>query len=292
MSEGKFSLERLPDNPIIVPHMDDRMGDNINGPSLIKVPDWIEDPLGRYYMYFGHHNGTYIRLAFADSPEGPYTTVKSGVLDLADSYFFDHVASPDVHLDHINKRFIMYYHGHLRETDRSQATRVAVSDDGIQFTAAPEILGAPYFRVFEHGEYFYAIGMPGRVYRSKDRLSGMVEGPTIFPSNARHVAVLIRSTTMHVFYTTVGEIPESIMVGEIDLSSDWMDWEVRNTRELLHPVLDWEGASEPLVPSERGAIDYPVNQLRDPGVFEDGHDVFLLYGVAGEQGIAITRLVE
>jgi hypothetical protein len=292
MSEGKFSLERLSDNPIIVPHMDDRMGENINGPSLIKVPDWVPNPLGRYHMYFGHHNGAYIRLAFADSPEGPYTTIKPGVLDLADSYFFDHIASPDVHVDHANKRFIMYYHGHLEETGSSQRTRVAVSDDGIRFTAAPEILGAPYFRVFEHQEYWYAIGMPGKVYRSKDRLSGMVEGPTIFPSNARHVAVLIRGTSLHVFHTLVGEVPESIMVGEIDLSSDWMDWEIRNSRELLRPTHDWEGVNEPLVPSARGAIDYPVNQLRDPGVFEDGDDVYVLYGVAGERGIAMTRLID
>ena len=36
-------------------------GNNINGASLIKVPDWIENPLGKYYLYFSHHNGKYIR---------------------------------------------------------------------------------------------------------------------------------------------------------------------------------------------------------------------------------------
>ena len=45
------------------------------------------------------------------------------------------------------------------------------------------------------------------------------------------------------------------------------------------------------MPSARGPIEYPVNQLRDPGVFEDGDDVYLLYGVAGEQGIAITSVL-
>ena len=290
MPPGELHFQRLPDNPIIVPHMDDRMGDNINGPSLIKVPDWVQNPLGRYYMYFGHHRGTYIRLAIADAPEGPYTMVQPGVLDVADSHFVHHIASPDVHLDHANKRFVMYYHGRVRENEGTQATRVAISDDGIRFNAAPEILGAPYFRMFEYGGFFYAIGMPGIVYRSKDRLSGMVEGPTIFPDNARHVAVLIQGDTLYLFYTMVGETPESIMVGEIDLSSDWMEWEVLNTRELLRPVHEWEGVTEPLVPSARGPIEYAVNQLRDPCVFEDGDDVYLLYGVAGEQGIAISRL--
>ena len=60
------TVERLGQGPIITPHMDGRMGDNINGPSLVQVPDWVPNPLGRYYLYFGHHDGRYIRLAFAD----------------------------------------------------------------------------------------------------------------------------------------------------------------------------------------------------------------------------------
>ena len=55
-------IERLSTNPIIRPHMDAMMGDNINGPSLIRVPDWIDNPLGRYYLYFANHKGRYIRL--------------------------------------------------------------------------------------------------------------------------------------------------------------------------------------------------------------------------------------
>jgi hypothetical protein len=50
-------IERLPGNPIIRPHMDARMGTNINGPSLIRVPRWIDDPLGTYYLYFADHKG-------------------------------------------------------------------------------------------------------------------------------------------------------------------------------------------------------------------------------------------
>jgi hypothetical protein len=54
--------------------MDARMGDNVNGPSLIRVPEWVARPLGRYYLYFGHHRGTFIRLATAPSLEGPRRT--------------------------------------------------------------------------------------------------------------------------------------------------------------------------------------------------------------------------
>ena len=55
--------ERLVDEPIIQPDMDSRMGSNIAGPSLIRVPSWVQNPLGRYYLYFADHQGTYIRLA-------------------------------------------------------------------------------------------------------------------------------------------------------------------------------------------------------------------------------------
>ena len=51
---------------------------NIQGPSLIEVPDWVEDPLGRYYLYFADHKGLYIRLAYADNPLGPWTVTRRG----------------------------------------------------------------------------------------------------------------------------------------------------------------------------------------------------------------------
>ena len=58
-----ITVERLGSGPIITPEMDSRMGGNIQGPSLIKVPDWVENPLGKYYLYFADHRGTYIRMA-------------------------------------------------------------------------------------------------------------------------------------------------------------------------------------------------------------------------------------
>ena len=60
------TVTRLGDGPIIAQHMDGRMGGNVQGPTLIRVPDWVEDPLGKYYLYFADHRGTYIRLAYAD----------------------------------------------------------------------------------------------------------------------------------------------------------------------------------------------------------------------------------
>jgi len=93
-----MKVRRFATNPIISPNMDDRMGDNINGPSTIRVPGWVKNPLGKYYLYFAHHQGTYIRLAFADELDGPWRLYTPGVLDLSDSHFENHIASPDVHV--------------------------------------------------------------------------------------------------------------------------------------------------------------------------------------------------
>jgi hypothetical protein len=68
---------------MIRPQMADRMGDNTNSLSLLRVPDWVEQPLGRYYLYFAHHDGLYIRLAYSNALLGPWTTYRDGVLPLA-----------------------------------------------------------------------------------------------------------------------------------------------------------------------------------------------------------------
>jgi len=71
---------RLLDHPIIGPDLDSSIGVNIQGPSLIKVPHWIEDPLGKYYLYFADHKGTYIRLAYTDDLSGPWRVHVPGSL--------------------------------------------------------------------------------------------------------------------------------------------------------------------------------------------------------------------
>ena len=54
------------------------VGGNINGPSIIRVPDWIPiservHPSAQYYVYFGNHRGQDIRMAWSDSLTGTWT---------------------------------------------------------------------------------------------------------------------------------------------------------------------------------------------------------------------------
>src|SRR3954471_20100075 len=82
-SAQTVSLERFKNNPIIIPSMLPAIeGDDINGPSLLKAPDWLPNKLGKYYLYFAHHKGKYIRLAYANNLNGPWTIYKPGTLHI------------------------------------------------------------------------------------------------------------------------------------------------------------------------------------------------------------------
>jgi len=281
---------RFETNPIIRPNMDDRMGDNINGPSLIRVPAWIPSPLGKYYLYFAHHQGTYIRLAFADELEGPWRLHGPGVLDLSDSFFGSHIASPDVHVIEDSREIRMYYHGCCIPEPPHQVTRLATSGDGLRFTAHPDTLGSSYWRAFRWNEYWYTLEMPGIFRRSANGLSDFEEGPTLFTANMRHSAVQVNDDTLNVYYSDAHDCPERILWTSIYLDPDWHKWQAGTPATLLAPETEYEGADCPVEPSERDSVHHPVHQLRDPCIFEDEGKTYLLYSVAGEYGIAIGEL--
>lgn len=299
------------------------IGVNIQGPSLVRVPDWVEAPLGRYYLYFADHKGRYIRLAYANRLAGPWTVHVPGSLHLEDTPFphrppevsprrvraaearrqasdrpilhsafhemtTPHIASPDVHVDAAHRRFVMYYHG--LEGPGRQVSRAAVSADGLAFRSGTEVLGRAYMRAFRYRGMIHALTMPGRFYRSSDPLGGFEEGPQLFNPDMRHAAVLCRGDTLYVFWTQVGDAPERILLSTVDLGGDWMAWKESEAVEVLRPERSWEGADAPLDPSVRSVAYGVVNQLRDPAIYEEADDVHLLYAVAGESGIAIARV--
>ena len=93
-----------------------------------------------------------------------------------------------------------------------------------------------------------------------------------------------------VAWTNRGDAPERIFLGRIDLRGDWSGWEIEETLELLRPEKAWEGADQPVSPSQPGIVVPPSHQLRDPCFFEDDGQMYLFYAVAGESGIAVARL--
>ncbi len=288
-----YKLTRLPGNPLLTPQSDPSLGSNLNGPSLIRVPAWVTKPLGRYYLYFADHKGKYLRLAYSDMLTGPWKVHVPGVLPLAESYFTDHVASPEVIIDNDKRQLRLYYHG-LTPEERVQHTRVALSPDGLRFTALKEPVGkgSAYWRLMRYDSYWYALAMPGKLWRSKDGQTPFEPGPPLFPSNPAqiHSALWLQQDTLTVFYTRSGDTPERILASQVTLGQDWKTWKPSAPEEVLAPELPWEGANLPLVPAHIGGLDKPERALRDPAIFQEDNRTYLLYAIAGESGIAIAEV--
>ncbi len=299
-----LKIRRFEQNPIIRPEMlPGNDGNNINGPSLIRVPPWVASPLGRYYLYFAHHNGKYIRLAYANRLEGPWTIHAPGVLHLTNTPACrGHIASPEVLVDEARREFRLYFHGPAQAVS-GQKTFVATGPDGLQFTPRDEVLGSFYFRVFPFRNEWYALAKGGVLYRSRNGLAGFERGHNPFPGGdrrtgdlnepgPRHVALLPEADGLWVYYTNIGDAPERILRARMTLQTDWREWRAVNPEEVMRPELPWEGANLPLRASTAGAARGPEHALRDPAIFvDDDGRTYLLYSVAGESGIAIAELI-
>ena len=291
-----FRAERLSPEPVIharLPGLEGRRGANINGPSLVRVPPWVRRPLGRYYLYFAHHAGHYLRMAWADRLTGPWTVLpEPGVLHMDQGPGIQHIASPDVHVDAGERRLRMYFH---QPTEGAgQRSFAALSEDGLRWQVRPIDLGPSYFRVFSHGGWYYAYAMRpspggGMFLRSRDGLTAFEEGPSFLPG-FRHAATWVEGDTLHLFFSRKGDSPERILAAAVDLSQPWERWRPGPERLVLRPELDWEGAGAQVEPSRPGAVAGLVHQLRDPGIYEEDGRLYLLYSGSGERALGITRL--
>jgi len=300
-----MNVRRLAAGPIVRPSMlPGDQGDNINGPSLIRAPGWLPAPLGRYYLYFAHHGGAPIRLAYADALEGPWRVHAPGTLQLAQAAGCEkHIASPDVHVDDDTRRLVMYFHGPAR-AGGGQQTFVACSANGLEFTADPRPLASFYLRAFRWREAWYGVAKGGLLWRSVDGRSPFERGPGLFGGGAaggrvfnaagdvRHVALELRGSTLQVYFSRIGDAPERILRATVALDDDWTRWRASATEEVLAPETADEGADLPVVPSVAGAAKGRERALRDPAIFREDDRTYLLYSVAGESGIGIAEIGE
>lgn len=324
-----ISTQRFSQNPLVTPSSMEQSGysvteaENINGPSVIRAPAWLPNRRGDYYLYFAHHSGDAIRLAYSDSLEGPWKmhTTGSPILGLGqgiavaggEASIFHHIASPDVHVDESNRAIVMYFHGPVATANGEQLpeqkTFVATSRNGLDFVVEPHtpILGESYFRVFDWRGRTYAISNRGWLWRAPEEFNPLEPGletsisdawergpsplleyvqgsePALLP---RHSTVRVVEDSLDVFVTYIGHDPERILHTRIALLPDWEEWRVVGLTEVLRPELDYEGAELASSPSVGGA-QTNVSQLRDPYLFVDADSQsYLFYSVKGELGIA------
>lgn len=327
--------------------------DNINGPSCIRIPSWVApgdraDPSAVYYLYFADHNGDFIRMAWAVNLEGPWTGFRMdaalpledrGVLSLGSDgeitpgngiVVDGHIASPQVFVDDVNQKFVMYYHGPSEHNgnDKGQSTVVATSADGLNFNlpadggqadhgTKPVILGESYFRVFQQDGRFYAFSNTGDLWKapvdpflppagydySKDYWD---RGPNPFVDGVRaqgwplirprHFGVLKRGNILYTILSYKEDRPEQLKMATFDfdeLPEGYNSWAPRfPEQELLSAQSGWEGGQFPPRASQSGAQAGGVNQLRDPGVFVDSDGrTYLFYCGQGETAIGLGQLV-
>ena len=310
---------RFPENPLITQGMSTTIGDNVNGPSLIRVPAWIHHPLGRYYLYFAHHKGRFIRMAYADNLAGPWKIYEPGVLDVKNtalnrpqpdpSPYYTHVASPEVIIDDANKRLVMQVHGWFTDGKRwpddrkeaakwvqsngyAQETQTVISTDGVHFATRPGItVTTSYSRLFHWRNTWYSMARLGVLGRSNDLLGRFEAGPNPFDGGdwagrVRHVALVVRGDTLYVFFSGIGDAPERILLSKIALTPDWSAWRASPPVEVLRPEAAYECTSIPIKPSKSGEAEGAEHALRDPAVIEDKGRVILFYSYCGEQGLA------
>lgn len=322
----EITATRLSQNPLISVDTDPSLGGNVNGPTVIRVPDWVERPLGRYYMYFANHVGAFIRMAYADEIAGPWRVYEPGVLHVRDTAFFrpqpdppealadfyTHLASPEILVDASRRRVVMWMHGWWTNGERwpgdpvearawarqrgyAQFTQVAESADGIHFEVRPAITRQSYLRVFQHDGYVYGMARLGRLSRTRDPLAAFELGPSPFregpyANRVRHVGLMRRGTRLHVFFTAIGDAPERVLMSTIDLDADWTTWRASPPIEVLQPQERYECVGLPATPSSPGDVEGRVREIRDPFVFEEEGQTWLFYTVCGEQGIAAATL--
>ena len=297
------TVKRFTHNPIITQDMLVGVdGHNINGSSLIAAPEWLPNRLGRFYLYFAHHRGGYIRLAYADQLEGPWEIYHPGTLRLSNARGCrDHIASPDVHVDHANKKINMFFHG-VETANNMQSTFLASSSDGIHFAAGSTPLAGFYLRVVPWRNIWIGMAKGGILYLSDTGLGDFrLLADSAFSTRAalenasggvRHVALAVADDNLQVYFTRIGDKPERIFLANIDLSQPQDSWYAKNIELVLAPETAWEGADIAIAESRPGAATGRENAVRDPAIFIHDNHRYLLYSVAGESGIAIAELTE
>jgi hypothetical protein len=267
-------------------------GASINYPSLIEVPAWVTNPLGRYYLYFSaHRHAWYIRLAYANEIMGPWTVYAPGTLtkEQMQSAF---VTAPDAYVDHAKQRIRLYV-----QNRQSGARRrgVATATDGINFTLVNNNIGLGYCRLFSRRDETFGLFGVGniRLRRSKNGID-FEDGPLLFNAgagpHARHVGLQPRDDRLRVFFTERGGAPELIRMAEVNMAAPWTSWRVGTAVEIMRPQMAYEGANEPITTSKRGAARNKEHALRDPFIYEGSGRTWLIYAIAGESGLALAEL--
>ena len=276
----------------------------INGPVCFKVPNWIKKPLGKYYLIFSDHRGSFLRLAYTNNLNSKWSISKNKILDVKDfkKIFYDHVASPEIYIDQRKKKICLYFHSRSRKHGREQMTFVAISNNGIDYKIKNKKPIAPfYFRIFKHKSEFYGLSKGGDLLKSKNKFSKFKYVKNIFDKygdkyhnkngSIRHLCLVYKQKYLEIFYSKIGDKPERIFQSILHFSDNKYEWSISTTKEVLRPTKIFEGSNIKVKRSNSGAAIKNENDVRDPYILNDNNKYLLFYSVKGEKGIALAELI-
>jgi hypothetical protein len=114
-------------------------------PSIIKMEGRVENPLGKYYMYYSPHKHIAISMAYSDSIEGPWKEYQGNPV-------IEGPSAPDIHWIKEKGKFYMWGH---RKNSRTECW---TGDDGLHFeykgvSISAKNIGtrnATYTRIYEY----------------------------------------------------------------------------------------------------------------------------------------------
>lgn len=287
-------------------------GNNIMFGSIVKAASWHVAPLGDYYCLFGDHDGTYIRVAYADAVTGPWTVITAGTditlaaLNAAGGYSGGtHVSSPEIIVDDVGERYVVTLHGDSTGLGHESVAAESIDLENFTFLDSAARLsdgtGMLYVRPFTYGGEWYAVSDTLILFRSatltgSNAYSRQTDPATFRGSNGgngRHAGCVVRGDTLVVFWTNRGDYCERIKYASLDMSAaGWDSWAMGAGADMLFPYTVGDGADMPWTTSGSGAVTARVRELRDPGVFIDPSDGthWLIYAQAGEDALGVLDI--
>lgn len=299
-----------------------------NGPMPVKTRAWMNDILldGRegpneFILYYSSHNsgGSESSIDVLGTPsvvEGPWRPIQPlnnrSVIQLPSNTSCSSLHSPSIVVDDEERSMFMYIHGHGCKGVSAQPTLVFRSTDGVKWTRTTD--GLYLFRDLfyltpltsrrhEDG-YFYAAAKTqespegSAILCRSTSMAGPFERGPILGRGLRHLHVhLVQDRHLFIFFTLIGDAPERILLGTVDMMTDdddWMKWKLLPGPTILEPRFDYERGNARTTPSAAGGANGPRVELRDPRFIADddtdGLSGLLFYTVQGEQALASAYL--
>ena len=124
---------------IITPKLSSVIGENIQGPSVIKSPTWLHNKLGKYLLYFADHKGNNIKLAHSDDLFGPWKIYEKGTLKLSESLFLNEKPTIPYDYENIKLGSMNNPSGYEPHPDQVSAIPDRLDDMTIPHIASPDV---------------------------------------------------------------------------------------------------------------------------------------------------------